>query len=120
MATNILSIPFRKTKQLPVAELLKTFISTTLDQHPEQFKDDLATLDKLRADIVTLDVHPGSLERLLRYHGHLLTLSNNLPVDVPPSVSPLTSRLASPLPGIPVSVLSRTSQVPLSLSFANR
>jgi programmed cell death 6-interacting protein len=82
MATNILSIPFRKTKQLPIAELLKTFISSTLDQHPEQFKEDLITLDKLRTDIVTLDVHPSSLERLIKYHGHLLTLSNKLPVDV--------------------------------------
>lgn len=115
MATNILSIPFRKTTQLSVAELLKTFISTTLDQHPEQFKDDLATLDKLRADIVKLDVHQSSLERLVQYHGHLLTLSNKLPVDVPRSVSSLTSRLASHLPGIPVSVLSHTSQVLLSI-----
>jgi programmed cell death 6-interacting protein len=89
MATNILSIPFRKTKQLAIAELLKTFISSTLDQHPEQFKDDLSAFDKLRGDIVTLDVHPSCLERLTRYHAQLLTLSSKLPLDVDPLL-PLT------------------------------
>jgi programmed cell death 6-interacting protein len=82
MATNILSIPFRRTKPVPLAENVKSFISTTLDQHPEQFKDDLLTLDRLSADIVTIDIHQSSLERLLRYHGQLLVLSTKLPLDV--------------------------------------
>jgi hypothetical protein len=82
MATNILSIPFRRTKPVPLAENVKSFISTTLDQHPEQFKDDLLTLDRLRADIITIDIHSSSLERLLRYHGQLLALSTKLPLDV--------------------------------------
>lgn len=82
MATNILSVPFRRTRPIPLSQKLKEFISTTLDQHPEQFKDDLETLDQLRADIVTLDVHPGSLERLVVYHSHLLALSTKVPIDV--------------------------------------
>src|SRR5579859_6762548 len=49
MATNILSIPFRRTKPAPLIETLRSFISTTLDQHPEQFRDDLLALDRLRA-----------------------------------------------------------------------
>ena len=82
MATNILSIPFRRTKPVPLIETLKSFISTTLDQHPEQFKDGLLALDRLRADIITLDIHPSSLERLLKYHGQLIALSSKLPIDV--------------------------------------
>ena len=82
MTNNILSIPFRRTKPVPFAEKLTEFISSTLDQHPEQFRDDLAALNKLRADIVTLDVHSSSLERLIRYHAQLLALSTKLPVDV--------------------------------------
>jgi programmed cell death 6-interacting protein len=82
MATNILSIPFRRTRPVPLIETLKSFISTALDQHPEQFKDDLLALDRLRADIITLDIHPSSLERLLKYHGQLVALSSKLPIDV--------------------------------------
>ena len=67
---------------MALGEGLKQFISTTLDQHPEQFRDDLDNLDKLRADIVVLDVHASSLERLLQYHAQLLALSTKLPVDV--------------------------------------
>jgi hypothetical protein len=82
MSTNILSIPFRRTKPVPFDDKLNEFISSTLDQHPEQFRDDLAALNKLRADIITLDVHPSSLERLVRYHAQLLALSTKLPIDV--------------------------------------
>jgi len=82
MATNILSVPFRRTRSVPLGDGLKEFISTALDQHPEQFRDDFAAIDKLRADIAILDVHTSSLERLLRYHAHLLALSTKLPVDV--------------------------------------
>ena len=82
MATNILSVPFRRTRSVSLGDGLKEFISTALDQHPEQFRDDFAAIDKLRADIAILDVHTSSLERLLRYHAHLLALSTKLPVDV--------------------------------------
>jgi programmed cell death 6-interacting protein len=83
MATNILSVPFKRTRAVPLVERLAAFISSALGQHPEQFKDDLASLDKLRADIVVLDVHTSSLERLVAYHAQLLALSAKLPVDVP-------------------------------------
>ena len=82
MATNILSVPLKRTRAAPLAERLAGFISSALDQHPEQFKDDLAVLDKLRSDIVATDVHPSSLERLVAYHAQLLALSAKLPVDV--------------------------------------
>jgi programmed cell death 6-interacting protein len=86
MATNILSVPFRRTKPVLLAESLSVFISTSLGQHPEQFKEDLATLSQLRCDIQSLDVHPSSLERLIQYHGQLLSLSTKLPIDVRSSV----------------------------------
>jgi hypothetical protein len=84
MATNILSVPFKRTRAVPLLERLTSFISSALDQHPEQFKDDLAALDKLRADIVVMDVHTGTLERLIAYHAQLLALAAKLPVDVLP------------------------------------
>jgi len=84
MNTNILSVPFKRTKPVRLADLLKSFISNALDQHPEQFKEDLSALDKLRAEIVTLDVHPNTLDRLLQYHQQLVALSGKLPLDVFP------------------------------------
>jgi len=84
MATNILSVPFKRTRAVPLLEKLTAFISTALDQHPEQFKDDLAALDRLRADVVVMDVHSGCLERLVAYHAQLLALAAKLPVDVCP------------------------------------
>lgn len=82
MATNILSVPLKRTRPVPLVELLSSFISSALDQHPEQFKDDLAALDKLRCDIIAMDVHPSTLGRLVAYHAQLLALSAKLPVDV--------------------------------------
>ena len=82
MATNILSVPFRRTRSVALGDGLEEFISTSLDQHPEQFREDLTALEKLRADIVILDVHQTSLERLTAYHAQLLALADKLPVDV--------------------------------------
>lgn len=82
MSTNILSVPFRRTIPIPFGEKLSEFISSTLDQHPEQFRVDIAELTKLRAETVALDIHPSSVERLVRYHAQLLALSTKLPVDV--------------------------------------
>jgi programmed cell death 6-interacting protein len=82
MSTNILSVPFRRTKPIPLPEKLSEFISSALDQHPEQFRDDIAELAKLRAEIVLIDIHPSSLERLVHYHAQLLAVSTKLPVDV--------------------------------------
>jgi programmed cell death 6-interacting protein len=101
MATNILSVPFKRTKPVPLGEGLKDFISTTLDQHPEQFKEDLLTIDKLRADIIPLDVHPSTLDRLVRYHSQLLALSAKLPIDVYLQFS-VNNRWVSSLHGIQV------------------
>jgi len=82
MTTNILSVPFRKTRAVALGEGLQDFISNVLNQNPKQFQDDLVAIDKIRADIVQLDVHTSSLERLLKYHALLLALSSKLPVDV--------------------------------------
>ena len=95
MATNILSVPFRRTRPVLLAEQLSTFISTALDQHPEQFRDDLSTLAKARTDILALDIHTTSLHRLLTYHSYLSSLATKLPLDVGveftwyPSLSPV-------------------------------
>jgi hypothetical protein len=117
MTTNILSIPFRRTRPVPLAENLKVFISETLDQHPEQFKDDLVALDKLRTDIITLDVHPSSLERLIQYHSQLLALSNKLPLDVPSVHIQADVRSESSLRGSQVLVPSPIFRVRPSIVF---
>ena len=82
MTTNIRFVPFRRTTSVPLGPKLTEFVSSALDQHPEQFKDDLDALDKLRADIVALDASRGCLERLVRYHAQLLSLSGKLAIDV--------------------------------------
>ena len=95
MATNILSVPFRRTRPVPLTEQLSSFISSSLDQHPQQFHDDLSTLSKSRTDILTLDIHTTSLDRLLLYHSYLSSLATKLPLDVGveftwyPSLSPV-------------------------------
>jgi programmed cell death 6-interacting protein len=82
MSTNILAIPLKRTISTSLSEPLKEFISTFLGQNSEQFHDDLVKLDKLRADIVHVDVHPESLERLVLYYTQLQTIREKLPNDV--------------------------------------
>jgi hypothetical protein len=119
MATNILAVPFRRTRAVALGEGLKEFIQTTLDQHPEQFRDDSAAIDKLRADSTVLDVHPNSLDRLLQYHGQLVALSSKLPVDVFQCVCVLITRWGSISRGTQVLALSPTSRVLLTLGIAD-
>ena len=106
MASNILAVPFKRTKNISLVDGLKDIISNSLGQSAEQFQDELVTLDKLRADIVTLDVHPSSLERLIKYHRELLSISSKLPVDVNKRsfMMLIDVRLESHLLGIQVSV----------------
>ncbi|KAL2177359.1 BRO1-like domain-containing protein [Thermothelomyces heterothallicus CBS 202.75] len=82
-ASNILSIPFRKSTQISLAPSIRQYISKKYDQHPDMFRHDLETIDALRRDAVnSRDAHPSGIKRLQTYAGQLVWMSGKFPIDI--------------------------------------
>ncbi|MCJ1308368.1 pH-response regulator protein palA/rim20 [Agyrium rufum] len=59
------------------------YISTKYDQHPNMFLEDLAAIDRLRADAVAvLDPHVSGVRKLAGYAAQLVWLGGKFPVDI--------------------------------------
>jgi programmed cell death 6-interacting protein len=87
--SNIVYVPLRGTVQTALGAGLTAFVSSALGQHPEQFREGLAALEHLRAEIVGIGVHVASLQALIRYHAELVALDRKLPIDVRALMDPL-------------------------------
>lgn len=81
--SNILFLPFRRTHSISLSTAIKQYISTKYDQHPDMFKDDLETIDKLRADAVnSLEPHVSGIKKLSSYAAQLVWIGGKFPIDV--------------------------------------
>lgn len=67
MATNMLTVPLRRTEPLQLNSALRSYIEQSYDQHPDMFKRDIASLEELRASILDLDIRSSSLVSLKKY-----------------------------------------------------
>ncbi|KAF3934762.1 Rhophilin-2 [Dactylellina cionopaga] len=80
-----LHIPFRKSAPLapPLSTAITSYISSKYDQHPDMFKADLATIDRMRSDAVNVrEPHASGLTRLGAYAAVLWAASGKFPVDI--------------------------------------
>ena len=83
MNSNILFLPFRKSHSVNLTEAIKQYISSKYDQHPDMFKADLETIEKLRSTAVhAQEPHPSNIPKLQQYAAQLVWLSGKFPVDI--------------------------------------
>ncbi|KAF1926127.1 BRO1-domain-containing protein [Didymella exigua CBS 183.55] len=83
MDSNILFLPFRKSHSVNLTEAIKQYISSKYDQHPDMFKADLETIEKLRSTAVhAQEPHPSNIPKLQQYTAQLVWLSGKFPVDI--------------------------------------
>ncbi|KAJ8114705.1 hypothetical protein OPT61_g3486 [Boeremia exigua] len=83
MDSNILFLPFRKSHSVNLTEAIKQYISSKYDQHPDMFKADLETIEKLRSTAVhAQEPHPSNIPKLQQYAAQLVWLSGKFPVDI--------------------------------------
>lgn len=83
MDSNILFLPFRKSHSVNLTEAIKQYISSKYDQHPDMFKDDLDSIEKLRSTAIhAQEPHPSNVPKLQQYAAQLVWLSGKFPVDV--------------------------------------
>ncbi|KAL1302117.1 hypothetical protein AAFC00_002552 [Neodothiora populina] len=83
MASNLLQLPFRRTHNVAVSGALKQYISSKYDQHPDMFKNDLESIDRLRhAAVHALEPHASGVRKLQAYAAQLVWMGGKFPVDV--------------------------------------
>ncbi|KAK7208417.1 BRO1-like domain-containing protein [Myxozyma melibiosi] len=79
MATNMLTVPLRRTEPIELGPAMRSYIENSYDQHPDMFKTDISALDSLRASIVELDLRAQSITTLTKYFTQLTFLSSKFP-----------------------------------------
>ncbi|EON68828.1 hypothetical protein W97_08086 [Coniosporium apollinis CBS 100218] len=83
MASNILSLPFRRTHSISLAEAIKQYISTKYDQHPDMFTQDLQAIDQLRSSAVNaIEPHTSGVKKLQAYAAQLVWMGGKFPIDI--------------------------------------
>lgn len=82
-AGNIYQIPFRRTHDLLLSDVIKSYISNRYDQHPDSFAVDLQAIDSLRRDAVNaLEPHISGIRKLQQYAAQLVWMSGKFPIDI--------------------------------------
>ncbi|KAL8740429.1 MAG: hypothetical protein Q9190_006871 [Brigantiaea leucoxantha] len=62
---------------------IKQYISTKYDQHPDMFKHDLESIDKLRVEAVnSVEAHVSGIKRLSAYAAQLVWIGGKFPIDI--------------------------------------
>lgn len=83
MASNILSLPFRKTNTISLSDAIKQYISSKYDQRPDMFKQDLQVIDALRRDAVHVrEPHVSGIKKIAAYAGQLSWMGGKFPIDI--------------------------------------
>ncbi|VUC36723.1 unnamed protein product [Clonostachys rosea] len=82
-ASNILSLPFRRSAHLSLASTIRQYINTKYDQHPDMFKNDLDVINELRQDAINVrDPHSSGIVKLLKYAAQLVWIGGKFPIDI--------------------------------------
>jgi programmed cell death 6-interacting protein len=89
---TFLYVPFKKTESISLSEPLQSFIKHNYDNDPNAFSVDFKTLNQWRNEIIHLEPHVASINKLLRYCGQLVHLSSKFPINEH-NVTPLLIRL---------------------------
>ena len=80
---NILSLPFRRSTQISLVSVIRQYINTKYDQHPDMFKNDLEVIDNLRRDAVNVrEPHSMGIKKLQAYAAQLVWIGGKFPIDV--------------------------------------
>ncbi|KAF2673411.1 BRO1-domain-containing protein [Microthyrium microscopicum] len=83
MASNMLTLPFRRSPIISLSDALKQYISKRYDQHPGAFAEDLEAIDKLRtAAVQSVDPHASAIKKLQAYAAQLVWMSGKFPIDI--------------------------------------
>ncbi|KAF2745586.1 BRO1-domain-containing protein [Sporormia fimetaria CBS 119925] len=83
MSSNILFLPFRRSQTVPLPEAIEQYISSKYDQHPDMFKTDMQTVEKLRARAIhAQEPHASNIIKLQVYAAQLVWLSGKFPIDL--------------------------------------
>jgi len=61
---SLLSLDFKKTERTSFTPALKNYIQTSYGEDPDTYIDDFRTLEEQRNDIIFLEPHQSSVERL--------------------------------------------------------
>ncbi|CAL1716692.1 unnamed protein product [Somion occarium] len=81
--SNQLSIPFKKTRSIPIRQAVKDYIlSAHPDTHPDAFKNDITEWEALRKDCIGGVVHPDRIQSAIKYHAQLVFILTKLPSDI--------------------------------------
>lgn len=78
MSSNLLFVPYRKTKRIEFSKELRDIISKEYYQTATVFEADLQEIDTLRNDTIDLEVSPQDLALLKRYVVLFSILENKL------------------------------------------
>lgn len=80
---DILALPFRRSPHLSLAAVMRQYINTKYDQHPDMFKNDLEAIDDLRRDAVNVrEPHASGVAKLMKYAAQLVWIGGKFPIDV--------------------------------------
>ncbi|KAF2461726.1 BRO1-like domain-containing protein [Lineolata rhizophorae] len=83
MSSNILHLPFRRSRSAKLSEAIKQYISSKYDQHPDMFSKDLESIDQLRSGAINaLEPHPSGIKKLQSYAAQLVWIGGKFPVDI--------------------------------------
>lgn len=78
---SVLSLPFRRSAQMSLAETIRGYINDKYDQHPDMFRADLETVDALRRDAVNVrEAHPSGVRKLQAWAGNWLGWGASFPL----------------------------------------
>ncbi|KAK5991944.1 pH-response regulator protein palA/prr-1 [Cladobotryum mycophilum] len=81
--SSILSIPFRRSTHFNFSAVIRQYINTKYDQHPDMFQPDLETIDILRRDAINVrEPHPSGIKKLQAYAGQLTWIGGKFPIDI--------------------------------------
>ena len=77
----MMAFELKKTEHVSLIEPLKHYITTHYGEKASSVSSDLSSLQKLREEILNLDIHQVCLHKLLKYYGQLVYIGSKFPIN---------------------------------------